>query len=447
VDLTFEIDCKVSEVLVQAGDSVKQGQVLCRFDETEWQAEINTLTNQTSAALRDLTSKKLSAIQSQQNLANAQAGLVTANDTIISLQIAYLQAQLALETAQANLEKTKNSSTDPAQVQIAELQVELAQGELSIALMNLNNAITYGMQAAQAAVNDAIAALDNAQAAVNDAQTTSDKASQILTDAKNAGLQVTAPIDGLITNVNVVNDQEAVSGTVAFTIADPDYFKASIMVSEQNILKVKVGETATVQVEVLSGVSIPAKVSFVSPTATIQSSVVNYEVHVELESLSSLTSNQTTSGNNSTSSNASTSRPLFGQSGQTPGSDNLTQEQRDQIRQYQQARAASLASVQFTQGMTVTVSIITAQATNALLVPTQVISTQGGQTTVQVMVNGVAETRQVQTGISNSEYTEIISGLNEGDEVLVSQSSSSSSSSTQQTTRTGGGGGGFFFGG
>jgi multidrug efflux pump subunit AcrA (membrane-fusion protein) len=448
VDLTFDISCTVSEVLVTAGDSVTKGQVLCRFDNSTWEDEINTLTNQATAARHNLTAAQLGVIQAEQNLALAQQGLITANNTIISLQIAVLQAQINLENAEATLQKVKNSGSDPVQIQIAELQVQLAQGELVIAENNLDIATTYGMQMAEAAVDDATAALNAAKAAVNDAQTALDEANQTLSDAQNAGPQVTAPIDGLVTNINVTNGQDVKMGDLAFTIADPTKFEASIMVSEQNILKVKLGESATVQVEVLSGISIPATVSFIAPMATISSSVVNYEVHVELTPLSSLASNQTLSGNFSTSGNNSFSRPS-GPFGQTSGSGNLTQEQINQIQQWQQEMEATLANVQLTQGMTVTVSIITAQATNVLLVPTAAISSQGGQTTVQVLVNGVAETRQVQTGISNSSYTEITSGLNEGDQILVTQSSSSSSlssSSSTQSTRIQGGQGGIFFG-
>ena len=444
VDLTFGIDCTVSDVLVQAGDTVKQGQVLCRFDQTAWQSEINTLANEATAALQNLTSKTLGVIQAQQDLASAQAGLVAANNTIISLQIAYLQAQLDLETAKTNLEKTKNATSDPIQIQMKQLAVDLAQGQLTIALTNLNNATTYGMQAAQATVNDVQATLDNAQAAVGAVQTALDKANQKLADAKNAGPQITSTIGGLVTTVNAIADQAVVSGDVGFIIADPTRFEASIVVSEQNIAKVKTGEQATVQVEVLSGVSLPATVSYVSPTATISSSVVNYEVKVELVSTSSATANQTFPGNFPTSGNASTGGPPSGGLGQFSGSGNLTQEQLEQIQKNMQASQTALASVKLAQGMTVTVSIITAQATNVLLVPTQAITSQGGQTTVQVLVNGVAETREVQTGISNSSYTEITSGLSEGEVVLISQSSSSSG--TQIATRTTSGGGGLFFG-
>jgi multidrug resistance efflux pump len=443
-NLAFTIDCTISDVLVKAGDTVKQGQILCRFDETNWQSAIKTLADNSTYAMQNLTSKKVAVIQAEQDVASSQSGLVAANNTIISMQIAYLQAQLDLETAKTDLEKTKNATSDPIKVQMAQLDVDLAQGELTIALTNLNNATSYGMQAAQASVDNAQAVLTNAQAAVEAAQADSDDTYQILTTAKNAGPQFLSTADGLITTVNVVNNQDVISDEVGFVVANPSKFEASIMVSEQNISKVKTGESATIQVEVLSGVTLPAIVSSVSPTATISSSIVNYEVKVELLSTSSSTANQTLPGNFPTSGNASTSGPPSGGSGNFSGSGNLTQEQLEQMQQNMQASRTALSSVTLAQGMTVTVSITTSQATNVLMVNTQAITSAGGQTTVQVLVNSVVETRQVQTGISNSSYTEITSGLSEGDVVVLpnSSSSSSSSSSTPQVP-----GGGLFFGG
>jgi multidrug efflux pump subunit AcrA (membrane-fusion protein) len=437
VDLPFEIDGTVSEILVSTGNSVKKDQVLARLDTSAWKNQINTLTSQATAALRNLTAKQRSVTQAQQNLALAQQGIQTANNTVITKQLSLLQAQINLQNAQLALEQTEQSTTDPLQIEVKQLQVQLAQGQVNTAQSDLNNAATFGIQNAQAAVADAAAKLDDAIAAVGDAQIALDTANQALADAKNASPEVTAPFDGLITNVNVVGGQVIYKGAVAVTIADPTKFEASVMVSELNILKVKLGGSATVLVEALSAVSIPATVSFIAPSATIQSSVVNYQVKVQLSQLSSITSNQTLASNNFTSGNLSANGS--GRSGQAFGSGNLTKEQIAQMRQQMQ----SVTNIQLVQGLTVTVSIITAQATNVLLVPTQAITSQGGQNSVQVMVNGVAETRQVQTGISNSTYTEITSGLNEGDQVLVSQTSSSS---TIKTTTTGGAPGGLFFG-
>ncbi|MHB8104359.1 MAG: efflux RND transporter periplasmic adaptor subunit [Dehalococcoidales bacterium] len=439
VDLPFEIDGTVSDILVETGDSVKKDQVLSRLDTSAWQDEINTLTSQVTAATRNLTAKQRAVTQSQQNLAVAQQGIQTANNTIISKQLALLQAQINLQNAQLALEQAEQSTTDQVQIQIKQLQVQLAQGQVNTAQTDLNMAMTFGIQNALAAVDDAAAKLVDANIAVGDAQVALDEANQALADAQTASPEVKAPFDGLITNVNVTGGQDVKKGTVAVTIADPNKFEASVMVSELNILKVKIGGTATVAVEALSGVTIPATVSFIAPSATISSGVVNYQVQVQLTSLSALSSNQTSLRNNTFSGNSSASGGS-GRLGQSSGSGNLTQDQINQMRQQLQAREAVLAKVQLVQGLTVTVSIITAQATNALLVPTQAIITQSGKTTVQVLVDGIAQSREVQTGISNSTYTEITSGLNEGDQVVV-LSSTTTSSSSGQSTRTGGGGG------
>ncbi|MGD0780438.1 MAG: HlyD family efflux transporter periplasmic adaptor subunit [Dehalococcoidales bacterium] len=453
VDLPFEIAGTVSEILVTAGDSVKKDQVLSRLDTSAWQDEIDTLTSQATTATRSLTAKKRAVTQAQQSLVVAQQGIQTANNTIISKQLSVIQAKINLQNAQLSLEDAEASSSDEVEIEIKQLQVELAQGQYNTALTDLKNAETYGMQNAQAAVDDAATKLVDAITAVGDAQTALDQANKNLADAKSLSPEVTAPFNGLITKVNVAGGDDIYKGTVAVTIADPNKFEASVMVSELNILKIKLGSSATVQVEAVSGVTYPATVSFIAPSATISSSVVNYEVVVELSSNASIQTSTTNVPSMSNSSANSSFGPLGGSSSfngsgppeQMPTSSNLSQEQLSQMQQMMQktTSANSTSSVQLAQGLTVTVSIITAEATNVLLVPTQAITSQGGKTTVQVMVNGVAESRQVQTGISNSTYTEITSGLNEGDQVLVSQTSSSS---TIKTTTTGGAPGGLFFG-
>ncbi|MGB2739108.1 MAG: efflux RND transporter periplasmic adaptor subunit [Cognaticolwellia sp.] len=77
-------------------------------------------------------------------------------------------------------------------------------------------------------------------------------------------------------------------------------------------------------------------------------------------------------------------------------------------------------------GMTTQVSIILEKAENALLVPSQVLVKRSGlKAAYQVLVkNGdQAEYRNVDVGINNKIYAQILSGLNEGDEIVISQSS------------------------
>ncbi|MEE9399383.1 MAG: HlyD family efflux transporter periplasmic adaptor subunit, partial [Dehalococcoidales bacterium] len=152
------------------------------------------------------------------------------------------------------------------------------------------------------------------------------------------------------------------SGTVAMQIADPDKFEVEVKVTETDIFQINRGGGAWVQVDVLPGVSLPAKVTQISPIATIESEVVNYTVTVEIE---------------------------------------------------------SAADYQLREGLTVTVSLVLEERSDVLLVPNEAITHQGGETYVQVLTDGVIESCSITTGISNCQYTEVTNGLNEGQQVIV----------------------------
>jgi multidrug efflux pump subunit AcrA (membrane-fusion protein) len=102
-------------------------------------------------------------------------------------------------------------------------------------------------------------------------------------------------------------------------------------------------------------------------------------------------------------------------------------------------------------GMTASVSVITASKDNVVSVPSAAISTSGGQSTVTVLNAGKDETRPVVTGLKGDGTTEIASGLNDGDQVVMSVGvvSTSANRTTGTQTRTGtlGGAGGGFGGG
>jgi macrolide-specific efflux system membrane fusion protein len=102
-------------------------------------------------------------------------------------------------------------------------------------------------------------------------------------------------------------------------------------------------------------------------------------------------------------------------------------------------------------GMTANVSVITASKDNVLSVPSAAISTSGGQSTVTVRGNGKDQVTPVQTGLKGDGTTEIVSGLNEGDQVVMSVGVVSSNASNRNTGAQNqlvgggfpGGGGGF----
>jgi RND family efflux transporter MFP subunit len=329
-DLAFEMAGIVAEVNVQAGDSVKQSQVLATLD-----------TTQRDENLKSLESGVLQAEISQKN---AQLALDKAEDatvTLITGDIVY------------------SSNYDDEQIEILKLSLELAKARLA------------------------------------DAQ-------KALTDAQNASPEIIAPFDGFISTVNVsagdagAQGNGVPKGTVAMQIVDPDKFQADILVSEMDIYQVKLGGDASVQLSSLPGVSLPAQVTHISPTATIQSGVVNYKVTVEIQPLEA---------------------PTPG--GQTPPG--------------RQMPTMISENFQLREGLTVTVNIIIGEATDVLLVPNGAITTQGRQTYVQVMsADGTTQERAVTTGISNWQYTEVTDGLSEGEQVVVIQGTASTTTTPQQ---------------
>jgi RND family efflux transporter MFP subunit len=171
---------------------------------------------------------------------------------------------------------------------------------------------------------------------------------------------------------------------VAVRIVDPTKFQANFMVSEMDIFKLKLGQAATVQVNAMPSLNLPAKLFFISPTATITSGVVNYQVQVELQSVPK--------------------------------------------------------DVQLRDGLTVTVSIPVQEKDNVLLVPNAAITSQGGSSYVQVVSpSGTIEQRLIQTGITDYQNTEVTKGLSEGEKVVVPQGTATTTTQTTQQSRPAGG--------
>ncbi|QHS11836.1 efflux RND transporter periplasmic adaptor subunit [Shewanella sp. Arc9-LZ] len=91
-------------------------------------------------------------------------------------------------------------------------------------------------------------------------------------------------------------------------------------------------------------------------------------------------------------------------------------------------------------GMTAQVSIILANAQDTLLVPSQILITKTRPSVsyqVPVIVNNRIEYRDVEVGINNKVYAQILSGLNEGDQIMLGQSSTNDGAATKSDSSRG----------
>ncbi|EKD62878.1 MAG: hypothetical protein ACD_52C00027G0005 [uncultured bacterium] len=96
--------------------------------------------------------------------------------------------------------------------------------------------------------------------------------------------------------------------------------------------------------------------------------------------------------------------------------------------------------------MAATANVIIETKDNVLSVPASAIQNTTGQTTVNILKNGQPQEVSVVTGISSSAQTEIVSGLSEGETVVVQTTTQQGQGSNQGTSpfSTFGGGGGRF---
>jgi RND family efflux transporter MFP subunit len=243
--------------------------------------------------------------------------------------------------------------------------------------------------------------------------------------------EVIAPFDGFLIAVIAEGGDEVFKGSVAVTVADPDRFEALIYVSEDDITQVAIGTQAEVEVDSLSGVVLPAEVTAVSPTATVSSGVVNYEVTVTIASLEEIQARmqEMRAQMASARQGASTGQlPPALQAAVEGGT--MTDDEAHALMESSPTEAsgvggaaamAALQDISLREGLSVSVTLLIAEKADVLLVPNAAISKSGNQNQVTVVgVDGSEEVRTISTGLSNWQFTEVTDGLNEGEVVKTS---------------------------
>ncbi len=405
-DLAFQISgtstqqpLTVEEVLVEEGDSVEEGQVLVKADTVYLEQAVTT---------------------AERAVKTSEISLEKATDSWRSITYPYTFRALSLDIPAANsligdaLRELENAVEVMQELGLSREQYDWHQywevwDNLQKAQDDLNDAKAYtrygqgadlfgGFFDTTTDVGEQIIPMADywtlraAQLDTETAQVALDTANDNLSQAqeKLEEAVIVAPFAGFITIVNVNGGDEVQRGTVAVRLVDPTKFEAELLVNEMDIFQLKLGGDATVQIDAMPTLTLPAKVTFISPTATISSGVVNYTVKIEIQSVEA-----------------------------APGEGLVP--------------TTLPEDIQLREGLSVTVSIIVAQRTGVLLVPNTAITTQLGQAYVQVLTpSGAVEERAIQTGVSNWQYTEVTEGLSEGEEVIVPQGTTTTTPTTQE---------------
>jgi HlyD family secretion protein len=235
VDVQSDIMGRVTEMNVREGDAVQKGQVLLRIDPTQYQAAVARSRAAVSESLAREAQARASLIQAEQALRRAEE-MRAADSLLISAQ-QYEEAQTQ------------------AQVQRA-----------------LHEAATHGVEIARAALQEAQDRL-----------------------AKSV---IRAPIDGVVTRLNIEEGETAIVGTMnnpgslLLTVSDLTVMEAVIRVDETDVPDISLGDSTVLAIDAFPREKFTGRVTEVSHSSTVdpttrglsqQSQAVDFEVVITLD--------------------------------------------------------------------------------------------------------------------------------------------------------------------
>jgi macrolide-specific efflux system membrane fusion protein len=296
--------------------------------------------------------------------------------------------RVALQSAYAGVES--------AEAGLVSAQASLVSAQASLAELKEGDPTEAQLAQAEAAVTSARAQIAQAEASIASARAQVTQAQEALD-----GTELTAPISGTVLSITGDVGSTASSGGASsaaassadsssssdvsgfIVVSDLDHLQVQAYFSETDTAHLKVGQRARVTLNALPGKTVRGKVVAIDATSTTVNQVVDYGVTVKL---------------------------------------------------HKQPKGIRV-------GQTAVVVVITGVAKDVLYVPSSAVTTVGRQDTVMVLRDGEQTSTVVETGLEGDEYTEILSGLSEGDEVVISTTTGSTGSSNFPTGGFPGGGG------
>lgn len=395
-------DAIITAIQVKVGDKVKAGQLLATLDQTSTRiqlksAEANVLS--AKAKLEEAQKSKTAA-----ELKALQASVIQAKANLDAVKNGYdtKKAQNDLEKAKSNYDEAQNTYNTQKNLYAAGIiskdEFDQAKQSLDQAKIEYNNAelqnnqtkglANSSLEQAESAYQTAVAELNEAKDGPDAATVQSAKAAvaqaeaQLLEQQRTlTSLTVIAPIDGTIVEVNG-NVGEKLSDTlIVMDNSSSGKLEVSAQISESDIGKVKEGLPATFTSNSYSDKEFAGKIALVYPEATTDSGVTSYKVLLSVDNPDGL----------------------------------------------------------LKTGMSVDVTITVGTHQNVLVVPAAALKTQNGKDGVNVVSNSADgasadanrpyKFQPVTIGYFGSDMVEITSGLNEGDQVVLTLANSSSSSS------------------
>jgi HlyD family secretion protein len=232
---------KITEIDVKEGDHVKKGNVLLRLESVQPAADVNA----------------------------QRAGIASAEAGINSAQANDVSAQADIKSRAADLEHAK---LDWDRGQMLFQDGLIPKQDYDTRKATYDGAVA-ALASAQARSQQARAQLAQARSGLTQNQAMLGRLSDVLNKTT-----YTAPINGVVTYIavrvgeNVVPGIQNATGSYLMTISDMSVVTSEVMVDETDIVSVKLGEDAEVTIDAIPGKFFHGKVTEVGTQAVLRSS-------------------------------------------------------------------------------------------------------------------------------------------------------------------------------
>ncbi len=331
-------------------------------------AEINYLQAQEGATDEVIAAARASVAAAEAQVASAQAQLDDIDDQIAQAEATVVQAEAAVKQAEAGVLQAQAAVTQ-AEANLATLLAGASEEKIAAAEAQVAQA-EAGVRQAEAMVEQAKANLatliegaSEEKIAIAEAQVAQARIALEDAQATLAKATLVAPFDGIVTEVYVAVGEWA-SG-LAVDLMDSSSLEVVLDVDEIDIGGLAVGQQATVTLETWPDEELSGELVSIAPKAKSGAEIVTYQVRLSLNA------------------------------GDLP------------IR----------------SGMTANAELVTASRENVLLVPNRAIiaDRQAGKYYVNLVQDDTVVKTEVTIGLRDKNYTEITSGLDEGDQLFIGE--------------------------
>lgn len=253
-DITSKISARVSEINVDLGSNVNQGDVIIKLDTQDLQAKVNQAQAAVNTARASLANAQNSTRPEQ--IAVAQANLDSATQNYEITKKNYDRIKALVDSGAEALQKL---DTAQQQLAAAEAQQKTAQEQLNM----LNNGPTKSsIDVFQAQINQAEAALEVAKADLNNAT-------------------ITAPISGVVNAKNINVGELATPGAKLVSIVNSSALCVNAYAPLEIIADLKEGQDVVAKVSELPDKQFIGKITVINSKLNDQSRNVLIKISIE----------------------------------------------------------------------------------------------------------------------------------------------------------------------